>query len=67
MAGIGARKRRLSRAMTEKRARWAHYARGPDGDEHSAEEIHAMTLTNLNGEFARIVSASEAIAALEPG
>ena len=48
-------------------ATWTFDRQGPDGDEHSAEEIHAMTLANLNGEFARIVSASEAIAALEPG
>jgi nicotinamidase-related amidase len=46
-------------------ATWTFDRRGPDGDEHSAEEIHAMTLANLNGEFARIVSASEAIAAFE--
>ena len=38
---------------------------GPDGDKHSAEEIHAMTLSNLNGEFARIVSAADVIASLE--
>lgn len=34
-------------------------------DTHSAEDIHAMTLANLNGEFARIVTAAEAIAALQ--
>ena len=45
-------------------ATWTFARTGPDGDAHSAEEIHAMTLANLNGEFARIVSASEAIAAL---
>jgi hypothetical protein len=38
---------------------------GPAGDAHSAEEIQAMTLANLNGEFARIVSAADAIAALQ--
>ena len=43
---------------------WTFDRVGPDGDKHSAEDIHAMTLSNLNGEFARIVSASEAIAAL---
>jgi hypothetical protein len=32
---------------------------------HSADDIHAMTLANLNGEFARIVSAAEAIATLK--
>jgi nicotinamidase-related amidase len=46
-------------------ATWTFDRTGPDGDAHSAEEIHAMTLANLNGEFARIVAAAEAIAALE--
>jgi nicotinamidase-related amidase len=41
-------------------ATWTFDRTGPDGDAHSAEDIHAMTLANLNGEFARIVSASEA-------
>jgi nicotinamidase-related amidase len=45
-------------------ATWTFDRTGPDGDEHSAEQIHAMTLANLNDEFARIVLASEAIAAL---
>ncbi len=48
-------------------ATWTFDRIGPDGDEHSAEEIHAMTLANLNGEFARIVSAAEAIAELAGG
>ena len=46
-------------------ATWTFDRIGPDGDAHSAEEIHAKTLANLNGEFARIVSASEAVAALQ--
>ena len=46
-------------------ATWTFDRVGPDGDVHSAEEIHAMTLSNLNGEFARIVTAAEAVAALE--
>jgi nicotinamidase-related amidase len=46
-------------------ATWTFDRVGPDGDAHSAEEIHAMTLANLNGEFARIVSAAEAIAGLD--
>jgi nicotinamidase-related amidase len=46
-------------------ATWTFDRVGPDGDTHSAEEIHAMTLANLNGEFARIVTTAEAIAALE--
>ena len=46
-------------------ATWTFDRTGPDGDEHPAEDIHAMTLANLNGEFARIVSASATIAALK--
>jgi nicotinamidase-related amidase len=46
-------------------ATWTFDRVGPDGDAHSAEDIHAMTLANLNGEFARIVSAAEAIASLD--
>jgi nicotinamidase-related amidase len=46
-------------------ATWTFDRTGPDGDEHPAEDIHAMTLANLNGEFARIVSTSATIAALK--
>jgi nicotinamidase-related amidase len=42
-------------------ATWTFDRVGPDGDAHSAEAIHAMTLCNLNGEFARIVSTAEII------
>ena len=45
-------------------ATWTFDRIGPDGDAHSAEDIHAMTLSNLNGEFARIVSTTDAVAAL---
>jgi nicotinamidase-related amidase len=45
-------------------ATWTFDRIGPDGDAHSADSIHAMTLANLNGEFARIVSATEVITAL---
>jgi len=45
-------------------ATWTFDRIGPDGDAHSAEDIHAMTLSNLNGEFARIVSAKEVVAEL---
>lgn len=45
-------------------ATWTFDRIGPDGDTHSAEAIHAMTLSNLNGEFARIVTANEVIASL---
>ncbi|MCS3731071.1 cysteine hydrolase family protein [Bradyrhizobium betae] len=46
-------------------ATWTFDRIGPDGDRHSADEIHAMTLSNLNGEFARIVTTNEVIASLE--
>src|SRR5215470_9864870 len=46
-------------------ATWTFDRVGPDGDAHSAEAIHAMTLANLNGEFCRIVTAAEAIAELK--
>jgi nicotinamidase-related amidase len=45
-------------------ATWTFDRIGPDGDKHAAEAIHAMTLSNLNSEFARIVTAAEAVAAL---
>jgi nicotinamidase-related amidase len=45
-------------------ATWTFDRAGPDGDLHTAEEIQAMTLANLNGEFARIVSTAEVIASL---
>src|SRR5262249_58479133 len=44
-------------------ATWTFDCVSPDGDAHAAEDIHAMTLANLNGEFASIVTAAEAIAA----
>jgi nicotinamidase-related amidase len=47
-------------------ATWTFDRVGPDGDAHAAADIHAMTLANLNGEFARIMTAAEVIAALEP-
>jgi nicotinamidase-related amidase len=45
-------------------ATWTFDRVGPDGDTHSAESIHAMTLSNLNGEFARIVTTSDVISSL---
>ena len=45
-------------------ATWTFDRVGPDGDEHSAESIHGMTLSNLNDEFARIVWTAEVVAAL---
>lgn len=37
---------------------------GPDGERHRAEAIHQMTLANLAGEFATIVTAGDVLAAL---
>lgn len=45
-------------------ATWTFDRTGPDGDQHSAEDIHAITLANLNEEFARIVWTADVIAAL---
>jgi nicotinamidase-related amidase len=45
-------------------ATWTFDREGPDGENHAAEHIHAMTLANLHGEFARIVWTSEVIEAL---
>ena len=45
-------------------ATWTFDRVGPDGETHSADEIHAMTLSNLNGEFARIVTTREVIDSL---
>ncbi|HLZ65263.1 MAG TPA: cysteine hydrolase family protein [Aliidongia sp.] len=39
-------------------ATWTFERTGPDGDHHTAEAIHAMTLANLSGEFAEIVTAT---------
>lgn len=42
-------------------ATWTFDRTGPDGDLHAAEAIHAMTLANLNGEFACIVRTRDVI------
>ena len=44
---------------------WTYDRIGPDGDEHTAEAIHAMTLANLDGEFATIRRTAEVIADLD--
>ena len=45
-------------------ATWTFDRTGPDGDFHSADEIHAISLANLNGEFASIVTADQILASL---
>lgn len=42
---------------------WAYGATGPDGLEHSAEQIHSVTLCNLQGEFATVLPTKEILAA----
>jgi nicotinamidase-related amidase len=46
-------------------ATWAFDREGVDGERFSAEQVHAMTLANLSGEFAEIVTADEVSAMLE--
>jgi nicotinamidase-related amidase len=48
-------------------ATWTFDRIGPDGDAHTADEVHAMTLANLNGEFARIVSTADVVSARKSG
>jgi nicotinamidase-related amidase len=45
-------------------AAWTYDRTGPDGDFHSAADIHAMTLSNLSGEFATVATAQDVIAGL---
>jgi nicotinamidase-related amidase len=45
-------------------ATWAFDLTGPDGEHHTAEDIHAMTLANLSGEFAEIVTTADVIRGL---
>jgi nicotinamidase-related amidase len=45
-------------------ATWTYDRSGPDGDHHSAADIHAMSLSNLSGEFANIVTTREVVAHL---
>jgi isochorismate hydrolase len=42
-------------------ATWTFDRVGPDGDLHTAGQIHAMSLANLSGEFAEIVTTAEVI------
>lgn len=43
---------------------WAYAQTGPDGKAHTPEEVHSMTLSNMHGEFATVVSAQEVLAML---
>src|SRR5262245_59371514 len=53
------------RAKLVRDATWAFDRDGVDGERFSAEQVHAMTLANLSGEFAEIVTAAQVRARLE--
>ena len=38
---------------------WAYGATGPDGVVHSPEQVHSMTLSNLQGEFATVLTTAQ--------
>jgi nicotinamidase-related amidase len=42
-------------------ATWTFDLEGVDGEHFSAEHVHAMTLANLQGEFAEIITASDVV------
>jgi len=44
----------------------AFAAEGPDGRRYSAEEVHAISLANLHGEFATVMSTAAVLSALRP-
>ncbi len=41
---------------------WAYAATGPDGVAHDAEQIHSVTLANLDGEFATVLPTNQILA-----
>ncbi|MBN3562330.1 isochorismatase family protein [Aliamphritea spongicola] len=41
---------------------WAYEATGPDGITHSAETIHSVSLSTLQGEFADVLTTEEILA-----
>ena len=45
---------------------WTFDRTGPDGHTHTAAEIHRMSLANLSGEFATIVTTQSMIEHLQP-
>jgi nicotinamidase-related amidase len=54
------------RTLLVRDATWTFDRTGPDGEDHRAEDIHQMTLANLSGEFAEIVTADTVRARLRP-
>ncbi len=41
---------------------WAYGMVGPDGKSHTPEDVHSMTLSNMHGEFATVVTTQEILA-----
>jgi nicotinamidase-related amidase len=54
------------RALLVRDATWTFDRVGPDGETYPAELVHAMSLANLAGEFATIVTSAEVGAMLAP-
>ncbi|MCP5075191.1 MAG: isochorismatase family protein [Rhodobacteraceae bacterium] len=44
---------------------WAYGQTGPDGVEHSPEAVHSMTIANLDGEFATVMTAEEVVGLIQ--
>ena len=42
-------------------AEWAYAAIGPDGVEHSAEQIHSTSMSTLQGEFATVLPTAQVL------
>jgi nicotinamidase-related amidase len=40
---------------------WGYAETGPDGIAHSAEQIHSMSLCNINEEFARVMGTAQVL------
>jgi nicotinamidase-related amidase len=53
--------------MLVRDATWTYDRVGLDGESYTAEQVHAMTLMNLSGEFAEIVTSAEVSARLGAG
>ncbi len=45
---------------------WAYEATGPDGVVHSAEQVHSMSLCNLDGEFAKVMKTQTILDQIDP-
>ena len=61
MSIIGCKQRPRAEAFS---ATFAFAKTDFDGRPRTAEEVHAMALANLQGEYATVISANEALAAL---